>query len=83
MDMPAELKEFALASVSVADSLGIMFADVMSLYIQSCIYKMNNVEGAVVGCPYWVVVWAQNFDETRPMTAVGKALACRSGSGLA
>ena len=52
LDMPAELKEFALASVSVADSLGIMFADVMSLYIQSCIYKMNNVEGAVVGCPY-------------------------------
>lgn len=50
-DMPIELKEFAIASVGVADSLGILVADIMSLYIQSCIFKQNGLEGAVVNCP--------------------------------
>lgn len=50
-DMPVELKEFAVASIGVADSLGILVADVLSLFIQSCIYKENNIEGAVVDCP--------------------------------
>jgi len=51
MDMPVPLKEFAIASAGVADSLGIFFADVMSLFIQSCIYSWNGVTGAVVECP--------------------------------
>lgn len=50
-DMPVELKEFAVASIGVADSLGILVADILSLFIQSCIYKKNNIEGAVAGCP--------------------------------
>ncbi|KAL7547267.1 hypothetical protein ACHAWF_010592 [Thalassiosira exigua] len=52
MDMPVELKEFALTSACVADSLGILVADICSLFIQSCIYKENHVTGAVVDCPY-------------------------------
>eukprot|EP00571_Detonula_confervacea_P004719 CAMPEP_0172314092 /NCGR_PEP_ID=MMETSP1058-20130122/21636_1 /TAXON_ID=83371 /ORGANISM="Detonula confervacea, Strain CCMP 353" /LENGTH=550 /DNA_ID=CAMNT_0013027859 /DNA_START=25 /DNA_END=1677 /DNA_ORIENTATION=- len=51
MDMPVELKEFAIASVGIADSLGILVADILSLFIQSCIYRLNNIEGAVVECP--------------------------------
>mmetsp|Transcript_19634 Transcript_19634/g.41177 ORF Transcript_19634/g.41177 Transcript_19634/m.41177 type:complete len:350 (+) Transcript_19634:999-2048(+) len=51
-DMPLELKEFAIASVAIADSLGILVADILSLYIQSCIYKQNHLDGAVVDCPY-------------------------------
>jgi hypothetical protein len=50
-DMPMELKEFAVASIGVADSLGILVADILSLFIQSCIYKKNNIEGAVAECP--------------------------------
>jgi battenin len=50
-DMPIELKEFAVASVGVADSLGILVADVLSLYLQSCIYSKHGIEGAVVDCP--------------------------------
>ena len=51
-DMPKDLKEFAIASVGVADSLGILVADIASLFLQSCIYKENNLQGAVVDCPY-------------------------------
>ena len=50
-DMPVELKEFAIASVGIADSLGILVADICALYIQSCIYMKNNIQGAVVKCP--------------------------------
>ena len=50
-DMPIELKEFAIASVGIADSLGILVADIISLYIQSCIFKKNDLQGAVVDCP--------------------------------
>jgi battenin len=52
VDMPIEFNEFAIASVGIADSLGILVADICSLYIQSCIYKENKLEGAVVDCPY-------------------------------
>lgn len=51
LDMPAELKEFAIASVGIADSFGILVADILSLFIQSCIYRLNDIEGAVVNCP--------------------------------
>ena len=50
-DMPIELKEFAVASVGVADTLGILVADVLSLFLQSCIYDKHGIEGAVVDCP--------------------------------
>ena len=51
MDMPMELKEFAIVSVGVADSLGVLVADVLSLFLQSCIYTKHCIEGAVVDCP--------------------------------
>ena len=50
-DLPMEKREFAIASVGLADSLGIFIADILSLYIQSCIYQQNNLQGAVVDCP--------------------------------
>jgi len=50
-DMPKELREFALSSASVADSVGILVADISSLFIQSCIYQRNGIDGAVVNCP--------------------------------
>ena len=52
MDMPTDLKEFAIACVSVADSLGILLADICSLFLQSCIQEQNNIQGAVVECPH-------------------------------
>jgi len=50
-DMPPHQKESAVASAGVADSLGIFVADVVSLFVQSCIYKRNEIGGAVVECP--------------------------------
>ena len=50
-DMPKELREFAISSASVADSLGILVADICSLFILSCIYQRNGIDGAVVSCP--------------------------------
>mmetsp|Transcript_338 Transcript_338/g.499 ORF Transcript_338/g.499 Transcript_338/m.499 type:complete len:103 (-) Transcript_338:43-351(-) len=43
-------REFALASASVAESLGVVMADVSGLFLQACLYKINNIDGAVVPC---------------------------------
>ena len=51
MDFPLDLREFAISSASVADGLGILIADVLSLFIQSCLYQRNGVDGAIVSCP--------------------------------
>jgi len=51
-DLPVDIRELALASAAVADSLGIIVADIASLFIQSCIYDRNNIEGAAVECPW-------------------------------
>eukprot|EP00565_Helicotheca_tamesis_P003832 CAMPEP_0185725200 /NCGR_PEP_ID=MMETSP1171-20130828/1498_1 /TAXON_ID=374046 /ORGANISM="Helicotheca tamensis, Strain CCMP826" /LENGTH=514 /DNA_ID=CAMNT_0028393251 /DNA_START=191 /DNA_END=1735 /DNA_ORIENTATION=- len=51
MDLPLEIREFALSSASVADTLGIVFADFTSLFLQSCLYRANGIDGAVVQCP--------------------------------
>lgn len=50
-DLPVTQREFALSTVSVADSFGIMFADIIGLFIQSCLYSANNLPGAAVTCP--------------------------------
>lgn len=50
-DLPAPKRELALAAVSVADTLGVLLADVFGLYLQSCIYKYNGIPGAAVRCP--------------------------------
>ena len=50
-DLAKPVREFALATVSVADTIGIVIADISGLFIQSCLYKRNGIEGAVVQCP--------------------------------
>eukprot|EP00980_Cylindrotheca_fusiformis_P021207 scaffold8150_cov118-Cylindrotheca_fusiformis.AAC.16 len=50
-DLPLSRQEFALSSTSVGESLGIVVADVLGLFIQSCLYKTNGIGGAVVQCP--------------------------------
>lgn len=44
-------REFALAATSVAESFGIVCADILSLFIQSCLYSINHITGAMVTCP--------------------------------
>mmetsp|Transcript_25528 Transcript_25528/g.37454 ORF Transcript_25528/g.37454 Transcript_25528/m.37454 type:complete len:502 (+) Transcript_25528:253-1758(+) len=51
LDLPVETREFALSSASVADTFGIVFADSVSLFIQSCLYQANSIDGAAVQCP--------------------------------
>ena len=50
-DLPFSKREFALSTVSVADSLGVVFADISGLFIQSCLYEVNGISGSVVSCP--------------------------------
>jgi battenin len=45
-------QEVALAIVSVADSFGILFADVAGLFLQACIYKHHGLDGAKMTCPF-------------------------------
>jgi hypothetical protein len=52
IDLPESIAEFALSSASVADSFGILVADISGLYIQSCLYDVNGIQGAVVSCPF-------------------------------
>mmetsp|Transcript_1607 Transcript_1607/g.3082 ORF Transcript_1607/g.3082 Transcript_1607/m.3082 type:complete len:557 (-) Transcript_1607:1076-2746(-) len=50
-DLPKSIREFALSTVSVADTFGIIFADFVGLFIQSCLYQKNGIDGAVAHCP--------------------------------
>jgi len=50
-DLPMSQREFALSTSSVADTLGIMLADISGLFIQSCLYRNNGLNGSVVSCP--------------------------------
>lgn len=50
-DLPVSVREFALASASVADSFGVILGDISGLMIQACIYRSNEIEGAVAVCP--------------------------------
>jgi hypothetical protein len=43
--------ELALSATSVAEGLGVLVADVASLFIQSCLYHIHGWTGAVVTCP--------------------------------
>ena len=47
----ADRREFALAATSVAESLGIVCADIMGLVIQACLYQVNGLDNAMVSCP--------------------------------
>ena len=50
-DLPVSLREFALSTTSAADSFGVLIADLSGLFIQSCLYKVHGIDGAVVNCP--------------------------------
>lgn len=50
-DLPVSIREFALASASVADSFGIILGDTTGLLLQACLYRANQIEGAVAICP--------------------------------
>lgn len=45
-----ELKELALASASVGDSLGVMLSDIFGTFVQACVYKQNGIDGAWATC---------------------------------
>ena len=42
-DVPKAKREFALSAVAVADSTGILLADVMSLWWQWCLFAANGI----------------------------------------
>ena len=50
-DVPKQYTEFAVASTSVAVSFGVLMADIIGLYLQSCLYRGNGLDGATVQCP--------------------------------
>jgi len=50
-DMPLHLREIALSTSSLADSCGILLADVSGLFIQACIYQHHEIDGSLVKCP--------------------------------
>ena len=48
------LREMALSSACVADSTGILLADVMSLYWQWCLFAANGIADQADGpCPLY------------------------------
>jgi battenin len=50
-DVPQVHREFALATVSLAESVGVLMADIFGLFLQSCLYDAKHIPGAVVKCP--------------------------------
>jgi len=46
----ADKRELAMATASVADTLGIMLADVLGLVVQGCLYKAHGIDGATYQC---------------------------------
>lgn len=50
-DIPVEHIEFSLSATSVSEGLGILVADSMGLVIQSCLYQVHGLEGALISCP--------------------------------
>jgi battenin len=50
-DLPVQHREFSLSATSVAEGAGILVADILGLFIQSCLYQVNGLQGAVVTCP--------------------------------
>jgi len=50
--LPKKFHELALSSASQADSIGIMLANITSLYIQWCLFKANGIADQAGGrCP--------------------------------
>ncbi len=51
LDLPLEHREFSLSATSVAEGIGVVVADAAGLVIQSCLYQVNHLSGALVACP--------------------------------
>jgi battenin len=51
-DIPKPYTEFAVSSTAVAESLGVLVADVAGLFLQSCLYQANHLDGELVKCPF-------------------------------
>lgn len=47
---PPRMRELSMACVSIADSIGIIAADIGGLFMQACVYEANNIPGAAVQC---------------------------------
>jgi len=55
--LPKKLHELALSSACQATNIGMLFANVCSLYIQWCLFKSNSIEDQAGGkCPAWIVL---------------------------
>lgn len=52
LDLPLEHREFSLSATSVAEGIGVVVADSVGLFIQSCMYQVNHLAGALVTCPF-------------------------------
>lgn len=49
-EVEPRFREFSLGAASVADSLGIAFADIAGIFIQGCLFKANKLSGADFSC---------------------------------
>ena len=50
-DLPLAHREFALSAVSLAETVGIVVADLVGLVIQACLYEVNGLDNAMLTCP--------------------------------
>ena len=50
-DIPLAHREFALSAVSLAETVGIVVADLVGLVIQACLYRANGLDKAMLTCP--------------------------------
>ena len=50
-NLPKQHTEFALSTTCVAEAFGVLVADILGLFLQSCLYDRNNLPGAMVKCP--------------------------------
>lgn len=56
-DVPQPYTEFALSTTSAAEAVGVLVADIIGLFLQSCLYSWNGINAAegvesLVSCPF-------------------------------
>merc|ERR1712043_104780 len=53
-EVDTKWKEFSLSAASVGDTSGIIFANIVGLFIQSCLYEMHHIKdtGLTLTCPW-------------------------------
>jgi len=50
LEVQPALKEFSLSAACVADSIGIACADLIAIFIQGCLFKLQGLAGAAFKC---------------------------------